>query len=159
MIGFTAGIAIGAAMDNNYYYGPYGWRGGGYMYNDAWDDYYDNREDAREDWQDHREDLADERGDRASDAREQRDRTAADRAAAAHGGPADASAEESGGAGSARREAHGSPGGNRADPGRRHEPGGPRDKAASTDRDGPGTKRHEVGCVFGLFERKVGARL
>jgi hypothetical protein len=72
VIGFTAGIAIGAAMDNNYYYGPYGWRGGGYMYNDAWDDYYDNREDAREDWQDHREDLADERGDRASDAREQR---------------------------------------------------------------------------------------
>ena len=27
------------------------------MYNDAWDDYYDHREDAREDWQDHREDL------------------------------------------------------------------------------------------------------
>ena len=41
LIGFTAGIAIGAAMDNNYYYGPYGWHGGGYMYNDAWDDYYD----------------------------------------------------------------------------------------------------------------------
>ena len=41
LIGFTAGIAIGAAMDNNYYYGPYGWRGGAYMYNDAWDDYYD----------------------------------------------------------------------------------------------------------------------
>ncbi len=72
VIGFTAGIAIGAAMDNNYYYGPYGWHGGGYMYNDAWDDYYDNREDAREDWQDHREDLADERGDRASNAQEQR---------------------------------------------------------------------------------------
>ena len=38
MIGFTAGIAIGAAIDNDYYYGPYGWRGGGYMYDDAWDD-------------------------------------------------------------------------------------------------------------------------
>ena len=50
LIGFTAGIAIGAAMDNNYYYGPYGWRGGAYMYNDAWDDYYDHREDARDDW-------------------------------------------------------------------------------------------------------------
>jgi hypothetical protein len=72
LIGFTAGIAIGASMDNNYYYGPYGFHGGGYMYNDAWDDYYDNREDAREDWQDHREDLADERGDRASNAQEQR---------------------------------------------------------------------------------------
>ena len=29
MIGFTAGIAIGAAVNNNYYYGPYGWHGGG----------------------------------------------------------------------------------------------------------------------------------
>ena len=72
LIGFTAGIAIGAAFDNNYYYGPYGWHGGGYMYNDAWDDYYDHREDAREDWQDHREDLVEDRGDRASDARENR---------------------------------------------------------------------------------------
>ena len=83
MIGFTAGIAIGAAMDNNYYYGPYGWHGGGYMYNDAWDDYYDHREDAREDWQDHREDLADERGDRAENTQEQRtDRQHAPRSSA-----------------------------------------------------------------------------
>jgi len=72
VIGFTAGIAIGAAVNNNYYYGPYGWRGGAAMYNDAWDDYYDHREDAREDWQDHREDLADERGDRAGKAQEER---------------------------------------------------------------------------------------
>ena len=72
LIGFTAGIAIGAAMDNNYYYGPYGFHGGGYMYNDAWDDYYDHREDAREDWQDHREDLGEERGDRAENRSEQR---------------------------------------------------------------------------------------
>jgi hypothetical protein len=71
-IGFTAGIVIGAAVNNSYYYGPYGWHGGAYMYNDAWDDYYDAREDAREDWQDHREDLAEERGDRAENAREQR---------------------------------------------------------------------------------------
>ena len=68
LIGFTAGIAIGAAIDNDYYYGPYGWRGGGYMYNDGWDDWYDDREDAREDWQDHREDIVEERG----DARQQR---------------------------------------------------------------------------------------
>jgi hypothetical protein len=72
IIGFTAGIAIGAAMDNNYYYGPYGWHGGGYMYNDAWDDYYDAREDAREDWMDHREDLVEERSDRLEDRSEQR---------------------------------------------------------------------------------------
>jgi hypothetical protein len=72
LIGFTAGIAIGAAMDNNYYYGPYGWYGGAYMYNDAWDDYYDHREDAREDWIDHREDLVEERSDRLEDRSEQR---------------------------------------------------------------------------------------
>ena len=72
VVGFTAGIAIGAAIDNNYYYGPYGWHGGGYMYNDAWDDYYDHREDAREDWQDHREDLNEDRSDRAKDAQENR---------------------------------------------------------------------------------------
>jgi hypothetical protein len=72
VIGFTAGIAIGAAMDNNYYYGPYGWHGGGYMYNDAWDDYYDAREDAREDWTEHREDMYEDRSERAEDAREQR---------------------------------------------------------------------------------------
>ncbi len=72
LIGFGAGIAIGAAMDNSYYYGPYGWYGGAYMYNDAWDDYYDHREDARDDWQDHREDLYENRSDRAEDVREQR---------------------------------------------------------------------------------------
>ena len=72
MIGFTAGIAMGAAVNNSYYYGPYGWYGGGYMYNDAWDDYADAREDARDDWMDHREDLVEERGDRAENAREER---------------------------------------------------------------------------------------
>jgi hypothetical protein len=80
MIGFTAGIAMGAAFSNPYYYGPYGWHGGGYMYNDAWDDYYDAREDAREDWQDHREDIAEDRGDRASDARDQRTERSENRA-------------------------------------------------------------------------------
>lgn len=35
LIGFTAGIAIGASMNNPYYYGPYGWGGAAYMYNDA----------------------------------------------------------------------------------------------------------------------------
>ena len=72
LIGFTAGIAIGAAMDNDYYHGPYGWRGGAYMYDDAWDDWDDARDDARDDWQDHREDLVDERGDRASNTQQQR---------------------------------------------------------------------------------------
>jgi hypothetical protein len=72
MIGFTAGIAIGAAVSNPYYYGPYGWHGGAYMYNDAWDDYYDHREDAREDWMDHREDLSENRNERLENTSEQR---------------------------------------------------------------------------------------
>ena len=72
LIGFTAGIALGAAIDNDYYYGPYGWHGGGYMYNDAWDDYADAREDAREDWQDHREDTFEDRSERREDVSEQR---------------------------------------------------------------------------------------
>ena len=83
IVGFAAGIAIGAVMDNDYYYGPYGWHGGGYMYNDAWDDFYDDREDAREDFYEHREDAredwqennkdrADQRSERATNAQEQR---------------------------------------------------------------------------------------
>lgn len=83
LIGFTAGIALGAAMDNDYYYGPYGWGGGFRMYDDAWDDWYDHREDAREDWADHRENIVEERGDRARTAQEQRtDRTEARTSAA-----------------------------------------------------------------------------
>lgn len=72
LIGFTAGIVIGATMDSHYYYGPYGWHGGGYMYNDAWDDYWDHREDAREDWMDHREDVIEERGEYAENRAENR---------------------------------------------------------------------------------------
>jgi hypothetical protein len=81
LVGFAAGIAIGAAFDNNYYYGPYGWHGGGYMYSGGWNNYYDDREDAREefydnrddardDFADHREDMAGERSDRVEDRSE-----------------------------------------------------------------------------------------
>jgi hypothetical protein len=79
LIGFTAGIAIGAAIDNDYYYGPWGWHGGVHMYNDAWDDWYDHREDAREDWIDHREDLVEERGDLARERSDQRTERVEDR--------------------------------------------------------------------------------
>ena len=83
IIGFTAGIAIGAAMDNDYYYGHYGWHGGPHMYNDDWDDFYDDRQDAREDWyedredvredvRDNREDALESRSDRASSTQQQR---------------------------------------------------------------------------------------
>jgi hypothetical protein len=90
MVGFGVGIAIGAAVDNHYYYGPYGWHGGPAMYNDAWDDWYDdredaredfyeNREDARDDYRDNREDLAEERTERANNAQEQRTERAENR--------------------------------------------------------------------------------
>jgi hypothetical protein len=79
VVGFGVGIAIGAAIDNDYYYGPYGWHGGAYMYNDAWDDYYDHREDAREDWMDNREDLAEERTERQGNRQEQRTERAGNR--------------------------------------------------------------------------------
>jgi hypothetical protein len=83
VVGFAAGIAIGAAIDNDYYYGPYGWHGAPYMYGGAWDDYYDDREDAREDWYDnredaredladHREDMAGERSERAGTQQQER---------------------------------------------------------------------------------------
>jgi uncharacterized membrane protein YgcG len=72
VIGFTAGIALGAAIDNDYYYGPWGFHGGVHMYNDAWDDWADHREDAREDWMDHRENLVEERGERAREGQQQR---------------------------------------------------------------------------------------
>jgi hypothetical protein len=90
LVGFAAGVAIGAAFDNHYYYGPYGWHGGAYMYNSGWNDWYDdradaredfyeNREDARENYSEHRQDMAEERSDRAENAREQRGDTAENR--------------------------------------------------------------------------------
>jgi hypothetical protein len=86
LIGFGVGVAMGAAIDNDYYYGPYGWGGGYHMYDDAWDDWYDAREDARKDWADHREDfaedrgeLAEERGERAREQTEQRTEQRTDR--------------------------------------------------------------------------------
>jgi len=72
LIGFTAGVVLGSAVNQPYYYGPMGFYGGAYMYNDAWDDYYDHREDAREDYYNHREDLREERTDRSENRQEQR---------------------------------------------------------------------------------------
>jgi hypothetical protein len=79
LVGFTAGVVLGSAINNNYY----GYHGGAYMYNSGWNNWYDDREDAREDWYenredaredyaDHRENMGEERSERAEDAREQR---------------------------------------------------------------------------------------
>ena len=116
VVGFAAGVAIGAAIDNDYYYGPAGWRGGAYMYDDAWDDYYDNREDAREDWQDHREDIADERTERAGQTQEQR--TEQQAARSENRTDAKATAQERRGTSTASQEARGTGGGDRAAPDR-----------------------------------------
>ena len=50
-VGFTAGIILGAAA-NNSYWGPYG------MYNEAWDDFYDHREDMYSQYSENRQEIA-----------------------------------------------------------------------------------------------------
>jgi hypothetical protein len=70
MIGFGVGVAMGAAMNSNYYHGPYGWGGygmyGGY-YGAGYNDVLDHREDMAEDYYDHREDMQENRKDMAED--------------------------------------------------------------------------------------------
>jgi hypothetical protein len=70
LVGFTVGIIIGAAS-NDYYYGPYGYRGGYYgAYDEAWDrreDYYEDRQDYREDVYEDRQDYAEERRENAQE--------------------------------------------------------------------------------------------
>jgi Protein of unknown function (DUF3300) len=88
LIGFSAGIALGATMNSSHYYGPYGWGGygmhyGGYYGADL-DDVADYREDRREDFYDHREDMAEELGDRSGSRSQQqasRQQASADRQA------------------------------------------------------------------------------
>ena len=166
LIGFTAGIAIGAAMDNNYYYGPYGWRGGAYMYNDAWDDYYDHREDAREDWQDHREDLVEERGDRAENRSEQRTERAEHDPGAADGSSADAAGKPAGGAGATNGAGtrRGDPGRDRTDTtfGPHGECRSPRlrrgQQEPANDSNGPGSSDAFSGYSSGRSQRSSSAR-
>jgi uncharacterized protein DUF3300 len=151
VIGFTAGIAIGAAMDNNYYYGPYGWHGGGYMYNDAWDDYYDAREDAREDWQDHREDMGENRSDRAKNAQEQRTERSENRTDAAGSQNRSASAQSRSTAAGTSQEARGYSG----DSGRTSAT--PSTSSASRDRSGTKSDAFS-GYSSGKSERAASSR-
>ena len=71
MIGFGVGVAMGAAMNSNYYHGPYGWGGYGMyyggFYGSGYDDVLDHREDMMEDYYDHREDMQENRKDMAED--------------------------------------------------------------------------------------------
>jgi hypothetical protein len=73
MIGFTAGVIIGASADH-YYHGPYAWRGAA-MYDEAWDrreDYWEDREDFYEDRRDDYQDRAGERQSAAQSNQAQR---------------------------------------------------------------------------------------
>ncbi len=65
VIGFTAGVILGAAVNDNYW-GPYG------MYEEAWDDFYDHREDMAKDYYEHRENMAGERTERQGTRQEER---------------------------------------------------------------------------------------
>ncbi len=65
VIGFTAGVILGAAVNDNYW-GPYG------MYEEAWDDFYDHREDMAKDYYEHRENMAGERTERQGTRQENR---------------------------------------------------------------------------------------
>jgi len=67
LVGFTAGIIIGAAASSHYYYGPYGWHGGA-MYHDAWEDRYE----AAEHMQDQRQDYMNQRQDNYQQNQSQR---------------------------------------------------------------------------------------
>ncbi len=58
LFAFTAGVIVGAAVDDDhYYYGGWGWRGGA-CYEEAWEDYYDHRENMAQDYYEHRENMA-----------------------------------------------------------------------------------------------------
>jgi len=77
VVGFTAGVIIGAASDH-YYHGPYGWHGAA-MYEEAWDrreDYWDDRQDFAEDRYDNRQDYAQDRQSNAQANQQQRQSTA-----------------------------------------------------------------------------------
>jgi hypothetical protein len=98
MIGFGVGVAMGAAMNSNYYYGPYGWGGYGMayggFYGSGYDDVLDHREDMMDDYYDHREDMQENRKDMAedregktrSDQQSTRQQSAADRQASRESG-------------------------------------------------------------------------
>jgi hypothetical protein len=78
LVGFTAGIIIGAAASDNYYYGPYGWHGAA-MYNEAWEDRYDYAKDLQENRYEYAKDVQENRQEYAKDVRENRQESASER--------------------------------------------------------------------------------
>jgi hypothetical protein len=74
LIGFTAGVIIGAAIDNdddNFHHGYGGWGYRGPMLSeDGWEEFADHREDMAKDYYDHRENMAKQRGENSTARRE-----------------------------------------------------------------------------------------
>ena len=151
LIGFTAGIAIGAAMDNDYYYGPYGFHGGFHMYNDAWDDYYDHREDAREDWADHREDVMENRGDVANNRQEQR----TDRTEARQGTRSDTQTQRTERTETRQENRPQTAQASTQAASTRASSAEARGYSSGKDDSGERAQRHQFGCVFRLLEREI----
>ena len=166
IIGFTAGIAIGAAMDNDYYYGPYGWHGGPHMYNDDWDDFYDDRQDAREDWYEDREDSARTSGQPRGRPRgcpgQPRGRPGVakrpgiEHPAATRGSKADAPADPVNDADVARGRSADHRGNAEGQQHQRVELRGARSEPRPVEHRSR-AERHQIGRVFQLLQRQVGA--
>lgn len=74
LVGFTAGVIIGAAADNDndhYHYGYGGWGYRGPMLSDdGWHDFAEHREDMAKDYYDHRENMSKQRGENTTARRE-----------------------------------------------------------------------------------------
>ena len=78
VIGFTAGVIVGAWADPYWGWGPY-YGGGGYWYHEAWDDWYDHREDMWEDWQENRTDRTESRQENRTERQDNRQQNRDDR--------------------------------------------------------------------------------
>lgn len=76
VVGFAAGVIIGAAADDHndsYYYGYGGWGyHGAALSADGWNNYYQHRENMTNDYYDHRENMAGQRGENQSNRQDRR---------------------------------------------------------------------------------------
>lgn len=85
LVGFAAGVIIGAAADDidvNFHYacGGWGYRGP-IMCNEGWEDFYDHRENMAEDYYEHRENMSGQRGENQGQRQANRGENQTDRRA------------------------------------------------------------------------------
>lgn len=163
LVGFTAGIIIGAAIaDDNPYYGCGGWGyHGPVMCSEGWNDYADHRQDMANDYYQHRENMASQRGQNQStrqDSKAQSQAGRQDASAANQAGRQDARA--SGQAATGQAAASQSAGGGqtgRASAGAASRGAAPSPSASPADRSG--TKSGALsGYQSGAKEREASSR-